>query len=231
MNSFLAVRGLARRFGSHTVFEDVTFRVATGQRLAVLGVSGSGKTTLLRLVAGLDHPTAGSIQRDPALRIGMVFQDLALWPNLTALDNVALALPHLSRPARRAAAQSALDSCHVGGLASRRPGTISIGQQQRVALARALAVEPQLLLLDEPFTSLDLPLKLELLAEVRTQAEARHAALILVTHDLREAQLLCPSALLLEDGRIAASGDWKTLRRVENSMLLNAWRTDLAEDA
>ena len=223
MNTLLTLRDLAKRHGAHTVFEGVNFSVAPGERLAVLGASGAGKSTLLRLIAGLDTPTTGTIERAPGLRIGMVFQDLALWPNLSVLENVTLALPGVPRAERRTAAQTALDSCHVGEFATRRPGTLSIGQQQRVALARALAAQPHLLLLDEPFSSLDLALKAELLAEVRTQSAARNAAVILVTHDPREARALCPAALVLEDGRVAASGPWAALAIHRGSRLLAAW--------
>jgi ABC-type Fe3+/spermidine/putrescine transport system ATPase subunit len=224
MSTLLTIRGLAKLHGAHTVFEGVSFSIAAGERLAVLGASGAGKSTLLRLIAGLDTPTTGTIERAPDLRISMVFQDLALWPNLTTLENVALALPGVPRAERRTAAQTALDSCHVGELAARRPGTLSIGQQQRVALARALAAQPHLLLLDEPFSSLDLALKAELLAEVRTQATARNTAVVLVTHDPREAGALCPTALVLEHGRVAASGPWDTLAAHQGSRLLAAWR-------
>ena len=224
MSALLTVRDLARRHGEHTVFESVSFFLAAGERLAVLGASGAGKSTLLRLIAGLDPPNAGAIERAPGLRIGMVFQDLALWPNLTALENVALALPELPRAGRRSVAHAALESCHVGELAARRPDTLSVGQQQRIALARALAAQPHLLLLDEPFSSLDLALKAELLSEVRTQSDALNAAVLLVTHDPREARALCPAALVLEDGRVVASGGWDTLEADRSSRLLAAWR-------
>jgi iron(III) transport system ATP-binding protein len=224
MNALLTIRDLAKHHGTHTVFEGVSFSLASGERLAVLGASGAGKSTLLRLIAGLDTPSAGTIERTPGLRIGMVFQDLALWPNLTALENVALALSGLPRAKRHTTAQTALDSCHVGELAARRPGTLSIGQQQRVALARALAAQPHLLLLDEPFSSLDLSLKAELLAEVRSQSDARNTAVLLVTHDPREARALCLAALVLEDSRVAASGPWDILAAHRDSRLLAAWR-------
>jgi iron(III) transport system ATP-binding protein len=226
MSALLTIRGLTKRHGAQTVFADVSFSLADGERLAVLGGSGAGKSTLLRLIAGLDVPSAGCIERAPDLRIGMVFQDLALWPNLTSLENVALALPGLPRGERRTIAQASLDSCNVGELGSRRPGTLSIGQQQRVALARALAAQPHLLLLDEPFSSLDLALKAELLAEVRTQCEARTVAVLLVTHNPREAKALCLSALVLEDARVVAHGTWDVLATHRGSRLLAAWRDE-----
>ncbi len=106
--NLLRVHELTRKHGDQAVFTGVSFCLAAGDRLAVLGASGSGKTTLLRLLAGLDEPTSGVVERAPGLRVGMVFQDLALWPNLTALDNVALALPDLPKSQRRQTAREAL---------------------------------------------------------------------------------------------------------------------------
>ncbi|MBI4622961.1 MAG: ATP-binding cassette domain-containing protein [Verrucomicrobia bacterium] len=198
----------------------MSLAVAPGDRLAVMGASGSGKTTLLRLLAGLAPPTRGAIERAPDLRIGMVFQDLALWPNLSVLDNVALALPGLPKPDRPRAANAALAACHVADLASRQPGTLSIGQQQRVALARAIAGRPQLLLLDEPFSSLDPLLREKLMAEVNQVVAEIGAALVIVTHDPFEALALARSAVVLEDGRVAEAGELGTLLANAQSRLL-----------
>jgi iron(III) transport system ATP-binding protein len=218
--TLLTVQDLAKSRGGATVFAGVSFTLAPDDQLAVLGASGSGKTTLLRLLAGLDEPTAGVIGRADGLRTGMVFQDLALWPNLTALDNVALALPDVPKPQRRQSARDALSACRVAELASRKPGTLSIGQQQRVALARAIATRPQLLLLDEPFSSLDPLLREELMAEVQRLVGEVNAALVLVTHDVFEALALARRAIVLEDGRLAESGDLKTLLASPHSRLL-----------
>ena len=220
MNTLLHLRNLAKSYDAIPVFAGVSFAVAPGDRLAVLGASGSGKTTLLRLLAGLDEPTHGVIERAPGLRVGMVFQDLALWPNLTARDNVALALPDVPRPDRSRAALAALTSCRVGELASRKPGTLSIGQQQRVALARAIAARPQLLLLDEPFSSLDPLLREELTAEIRRLAVEINTALVLVTHDVFEALALARRTIVLEDGRLSESGELGTLLAAPQSRLL-----------
>jgi len=220
VNTLLHLRNLAKSYDAIPVFAGVSFAVAPGDRLAVLGASGSGKTTLLRLLAGLDEPTHGVIERAPGLRVGMVFQDLALWPNLTARDNVALALPDVPRPDRSRAALAALTSCRVGELASRKPGTLSIGQQQRVALARAIAARPQLLLLDEPFSSLDPLLREELTAEIRRLAVEINTALVLVTHDVFEALALARRTIVLEDGRLSESGELGTLLAAPQSRLL-----------
>jgi ABC-type Fe3+/spermidine/putrescine transport system ATPase subunit len=207
--TLLNVRDLAKSFDSATVFAGVSFALEPDDRLAVLGASGSGKTTLLRLLAGLDEPNSGVVERAPGLRIGMVFQDLALWPNLTVLENVALALPDTPKRQRLQSARDALADCRVAELSSRKPGTLSIGQQQRVALARAIVARPQLLLLDEPFSSLDPLLREELIAEVQRLAGEINAALVLVRR-----------TIVLEDARLAESGELVALLVAPQSRLL-----------
>ena len=218
--TLLNIQDLAKSHDGAAVFAGISFTLAPDDRLAVLGASGSGKTTLLRLLAGLDEPTSGIIERAAGLRIGMVFQDLALWPNLTVLDNVAFALPNVPKPQRLQSARDALVACRVGEFASRKPGTLSIGQQQRVALARAIVACPQLLLLDEPFSSLDPLLREELMAEVRRLVGEINAALVLVTHDVFEALALARRIIVLEDARLAESGELVSLLAAPQSRLL-----------
>lgn len=218
--TLLSIRDLAKSHDGTPVFAGISFALAPDDRLVVLGASGSGKTTLLRLLAGLDEPTSGIIERADNLRIGMVFQDLALWPNLTVLDNVAFALPNSPKPQRLKSARDALAACHVGEMASRKSGTLSIGQQQRVALARAIVARPQLLLLDEPFSSLDPLLREELMAEVRRLVAEINAALVLVTHDVFEALALARRIIVLEDARLAESGELVSLLAAPQSRLL-----------
>lgn len=225
--TLLTVENLAKCYDGTTVFAGISFELAPDDRLAVLGASGSGKTTLLRLLAGLDKPTSGVIERSPDLRIGMVFQDLALWPNLTALDNVALAMPDAPKSHRWQSARDALDSCRVADLASRKPGTLSIGQQQRVALARAIVARPRLLLLDEPFSSLDPLLRDELTIEVRRLAAKIRAAMVLVTHNVFEALALARRTIVLEDARLAESGELASLLTAPQSRLLRQCATQM----
>lgn len=225
--TLLSIQDLAKSHDGATVFAGVSFALAPDDRLAVLGASGSGKTTLLRLLAGLDKPTSGIIERAAGLRIGMVFQDLALWPNLSALDNVALALPDVPKSQRHETARAALTACRVGEFASRKPGTLSIGQQQRVALARAIVARPQLLLLDEPFSSLDPLLREELMSEVRRLADEMRAALVLVTHAPFEALALSRRALVLEDGRVAEADELGSLLAAPQSRLLRQFSAQI----
>lgn len=216
MPPLLQVRNLAKDFGEAPVFREISFDLHPGGHMALLGPSGCGKSTLLRLLTGLETPSEGEIRIHGTLasepdrifleahqrRIGMVFQELALWPNLTALENVALGLPRAgqTRRQRHATAREALERCRLGGLDHRKPAQLSVGQQQRVAMARALAPCPDLLLLDEPFTGLDLILKAEIFAEIRRLVTEFHTTLLLVTHDPSEARALATDAFVLEDG-------------------------------
>lgn len=206
----------ARPFGL-----EARFSVAPGEVLAVVGPSGGGKSTLLRCIAGLHRPGAGRIAsgaelwfdseaglwRPPQARsVGLVFQNYALFPHMTALENVSAALGHLPPRARKARAQALLAQVHLHGLESRRPAALSGGQQQRVALARALAREPDVLLLDEPFSAVDRRTRRDLQAEVRALRGRLAAATLLVTHDLDEALGLADRVLVLDQGRMLMIG-------------------------
>lgn len=230
--------------GTHAALSHVSFVINAGEHLAVLGMSGSGKSTALRLLAGLEPPSAGTILLDgqvlsapntllvpPHERgIGMVFQDLALWPNLTALDNVRLGLTgtRLSRREAKARATEVLSLCGIGDLAGHQPGQLSGGQQQRVALARALAVRPSFLLLDEPFSGIDLITKMRLLAEIARLASACHITLVLVSHDPLEATALCQTAVVLESGTVQEAGPLTKLLQQPRSELLRVFRDHVA---
>lgn len=195
---------------------DAELRCAPGEILALVGPSGSGKSTILRCIAGLRRAAAGRIAVgdatwfDSATRIdlpayrrraGFVFQTYALFPHMPAVDNVAAALGHLAARDRRARARQLLASVHLAGLESRRPAELSGGQQQRVAVARALAREPDVLLLDEPFSAVDQVTRRKLYRELAELRRELRMPVVLVTHDLEEAALLADRMCILHHGR------------------------------
>jgi ABC-type Fe3+/spermidine/putrescine transport system ATPase subunit len=236
----LELRAVSHTYGPRSVLRNLDLTMREGEHTAVLGSSGSGKSTLLRIIAGLELPTSGDVfvagahasssrrifVPAHARHLSMVFQDLALWPSVSVLENVVLGLDgqRLSRLERGSRAQTALDLCRVGQLAGRRPGSLSGGEQQRVALARAIAVEPALLLLDEPFAGLDLSTKSRLLIDLRELAEKRGMTLCLVTHDPSEALSLCTHAVVLDGERIVERGPWCDVLLEPRSDLLRTFR-------
>jgi molybdate transport system ATP-binding protein len=215
-------RGLSVRLVQGTPIPLVaTFACAPGEMLALVGPSGSGKSTILRTIAGLYRPKNGSVGVDreawfdseagvwvPAhrRRAGLVFQSYALFPHLTALDNVTAALGHLSRGERRARAGQLLELVHLAGLEGRRPAELSGGQQQRVAVARALGREPKVLLLDEPFSAVDKATRQKLYRELAAMRQRLSMPVVLVTHDLDEALMLADRLSLLHHGRTLQDG-------------------------
>jgi iron(III) transport system ATP-binding protein len=209
----LTVTGLHKAFGAHPVLTGVDLDVPAGSFTAILGPSGSGKTTLLRLLAGFEQADAGSIaigdrvvdgqgvsQVPPERRqIGYVPQEGALFPHLTVAANVGFGLPARRRQARTA---ELLEAVGLAGMGSRYPHQLSGGQQQRVALARALAIRPEVVLLDEPFASLDAHLRASVRADVQQICLAAGTTAILVTHDQDEALSMADRIAVLRDGRI-----------------------------
>jgi iron(III) transport system ATP-binding protein len=205
-----------KKFGSTSVLDGVTLAVPEGSLTAILGSSGSGKTTLLRIIAGFERLDAGILRLDGALiddgrtivhaqsrGIGYVPQDGALFPHLTAAANVAFGLSRRNR----AQALDYLDMVGLAGFADRRPHELSGGQQQRVALARALAVQPRVVLLDEPFSSLDASLRVSVRQDVARILSAAGTTTIVVTHDQDEALSMSDQVAVLSAGRILASSD------------------------
>lgn len=238
--SSFELKAVSRSYGTESVLTGVSLILEEGRHTACVGPSGGGKSTLLRLLAGLDEPSAGSVLMDGRTasepgrilipphrrRLGMVFQDLALWPNLSVLDNVRLGLASadLSRRRAESRARETLDLCGIGQLARRKPGEISGGEQQRVALARAIAVRPAFLLLDEPFSGLDLMTKDRLLHQVGRLSHEEGFTVVLVTHDPLEAIGLCDHALVLEQGRVIEFGPLRALIDSPRSDILRLFR-------
>ena len=224
----LVITDLRKRFDRFPALDGVSLEAAAGAFIALLGPSGSGKTTLLRMLAGLEKPDSGSVTlggRDflavspRERRVGMVFQSYALFRHMSVAENVGFGLQvrrGSERPSKAeisARVTQLLQLVQLDGLDKRRPSQLSGGQRQRVALARALAVEPQLLLLDEPFGALDAKVRLELRRQLRAIHEATHLTTLFVTHDQEEALTLADQVAVLNKGRIEQAGAPNDLAR------------------
>jgi sulfate/thiosulfate transport system ATP-binding protein len=217
MNNAIVVRGANKRYGDFVALDNVDFDVPAGSLTALLGPSGSGKSTLLRAIAGLDQPDTGTITingrdvtRVPPQRrdIGFVFQHYAAFKHLTVRDNVAFGLKIRRRPKAEITEKvdRLLDVVGLSGFQTRYPSQLSGGQRQRMALARALAVDPQVLLLDEPFGALDAKVREDLRAWLRRLHDEVHVTTVLVTHDQAEALDVADRIAVLRDGRIEQVG-------------------------
>jgi sulfate transport system ATP-binding protein len=217
----IQVSHLTKRYGGFCALDDVSFTVQQGELLALLGPSGSGKTTLLRIIAGLERADAGSVlfdgddavRRDPKDRgVGFVFQHYALFRHMTVFENVAFGLrvrPRAQRPPEediRRRVNDLLSLVQLDYLGTRYPSQLSGGQRQRVALARALAVEPKVLLLDEPFGALDAKVRQELRRWLRRLHAEIHLTSVFVTHDQEEALELANRVVVMNEGRIEQDG-------------------------
>ena len=215
------VVGVSKRFGAFTAVTDVSLRVETGELVALLGPSGCGKTTLLRVIAGLEIPDAGQVLfdgQDPAdrriadRRVGFVFQHYALFRHQSVFENIAFGLrvrPRATRPSPAEIEQRVrrlIELVQLEAMADRLPAQLSGGQRQRVALARALAVEPKVLLLDEPFGALDAKVRKELRRWLRRLHDELHVTSIFVTHDQEEALEAADRVVLMNQGRVERVG-------------------------
>ncbi|MBA2718251.1 MAG: ABC transporter ATP-binding protein [Chloroflexi bacterium] len=215
--SYLVLQGIQKRFGTTIAVEDFNLSAAKGEFVSFLGPSGCGKTTTLRMIAGFEPPTAGSItvdglditHRPPNRRnIGMVFQSYALFPNMTVADNVGFGLRVRKRPKAeiRKRVADLLDLINLPDKGDRYPWQLSGGQQQRVALARALAIEPEVLLLDEPLSALDAKIRVALRREIRSIQRQLGITTVYVTHDQEEAMSLSDRVVVMSEGRIEQIG-------------------------
>jgi sulfate transport system ATP-binding protein len=217
----IEVREITKSFGTFAVLKDVSIEVPTGELVALLGPSGSGKTTLLRIVAGLEQADSGAIlfhgedATSQSLRdrqVGFVFQHYALFRHMTIFENVAFGLkvrPRKVRPSQEAIrdkVHALLRLVQLDWLAARYPSQLSGGQRQRVALARALAVEPKVLLLDEPFGALDAKVRQELRRWLRRLHDDLHITSVFVTHDQEEAMEVADRVVVMNEGRVEQVG-------------------------
>ena len=212
---------ITKRFGQFTALNNVDLEIPSGELVALLGPSGSGKTTLLRIIAGLEFADTGNVRFDGKdisdrtareRRVGFVFQHYALFRHMTVFENIAFGLkvrPRQSRPSRaqiRTKVQELLKLIQLETLAQRYPSQLSGGQRQRVALARALAVEPSVLLLDEPFGALDAKVRLELRRWLRQLHDEIHVTSVFVTHDQEEALEVADRVVVMNNGKIEQVG-------------------------
>ena len=213
----IEIRNISKRFGSFVALEDVSLTIPTGQLTALLGPSGGGKSTLLRIVAGLDFADEGTVAIEgveatdlPAQKrnVGFVFQHYAAFKHLSVARNVAFGLEIRKRPKDeiKARVQELLELVHLDQFGDRLPSQLSGGQRQRMALARALAVEPNVLLLDEPFGALDAKVRKELRDWLRRLHDEVHVTTVFVTHDQEEALEVADEIVVINDGRIEQIG-------------------------
>ena len=217
----IAVHNISKRFGDFVALNNVSLDFPSGELTALLGPSGCGKTTLLRIIAGLEHPDSGSVlldAQDASARhvrerqVGFVFQHYALFKHMTVFENVAFGLrvkPRAERPSEdqiRRKVKELLELVQLDWLADRYPPQLSGGQRQRIALARALAVEPRVLLLDEPFGALDAKVRKELRRWLRRLHDDLHVTSIFVTHDQEEALEVADQVVLMNKGNVEQIG-------------------------
>src|SRR5215204_5652706 len=213
----IVARNVSKRFGDFVALDDVSVEAPAGSLVALLGPSGSGKSTLLRVIAGLESPDSGEIiisnedkTRTPPQKrgVGFVFQHYAAFKHMTVFDNVAFGLRIRKRKKAeiRDRVHELLELVQLEAFANRYPSQLSGGQRQRMALARALAIEPQVLLLDEPFGALDARVRQELRAWLRRLHEEIEVTTVLVTHDQEEAMELADRVVLMNHGRIEQVG-------------------------
>jgi putative spermidine/putrescine transport system ATP-binding protein len=209
----VSIQALSRSFGAVRALDSLSLDIAPGELVALLGPSGCGKTTALRIVAGFEIADSGTVTVDgkdvaaiPAAKrdMGMVFQSYSLFPNMTALENVGfgLRMRKLNTAARIAKATELLDMVGLSPQARQYPHQLSGGQQQRVALARALAIEPRVLLLDEPLSALDAKVRLQLREQIRTLQQRTGTTTLFVTHDQEEALSMADRVGVMRDGRL-----------------------------
>ena len=227
MNNILEIEGLSKSYdGKKNALNDCNFSLEKGEICAIVGESGSGKTTLLRLIAGLERPTNGCIKINGQLvssdsqitppqkrQIGMVFQDYALFPHMTVKQNIGFGLKNPSNNE----IHDLLNLIKMNSYADAYPSELSGGQEQRVAIARTLALKPNLLLLDEPFSNLDVGLKSDLRKEIQSIAKELNTSLIFITHDLYDAIEIADKIIFLKDGIMLQNSSVRDFVTTENT--------------
>ena len=215
MSHILELNNISCGYNGSTVVKDFSLRFREGSFACLLGPSGCGKSTILRAIAGLEHISAGAIVLDGQVvsssskmtapekrKLGMVFQDYALFPHMNVMDNICFGIRKKDKATQKKIADDLLEVVGLGDFSKRYPHELSGGQQQRVALARALATDPKIILLDEPFSNLDVELRERLSLEVRNILKERNITTILVTHDQSEAFAVSDMVAVIKDGQL-----------------------------
>ncbi|MBI1745073.1 MAG: ABC transporter ATP-binding protein [Acidobacteria bacterium] len=234
----IELKGISKGYRTIPVVENISFEVYRREFLSILGPSGSGKTTLLRLIAGLERPDSGEITIDGLTvssphtmmaplqrRVGMIFQDLALWPHMTVVEHIEYGLrsKNISREAERRKVEETLRSVNLQEHGKRYPYELSGGEKQRLAIARTISLEPRILLLDEPLSSLDPLLKQAMQRLLCDLRETRDITCIYVTHDPREVMNSVGRMILLNKGKIERQGFYEDIRRNPASRFVEAF--------
>ena len=238
----LAFEDVSRRYESTRALDSISVVIKPSEVVALLGPSGCGKTTLLRIAAGIEKPSSGRVLLDgieaagperfvpPERRnIGLMFQDFALFPHLTLLQNVAFGLKSLPKPEAKRIAMSGLERVGLANLATAYPARLSGGEQQRVALARAIAPRPGVLLMDEPFSGLDVDLRASMQEETLTILRETRATSLIVTHDPEEAMRLSERIIVMKAGRIVQEGNAELLYQAPRSLFIARMFSEVAE--
>jgi iron(III) transport system ATP-binding protein len=215
MKNILTLSNISKSFDKTEVLKDITLDIQKGKIISLLGKSGSGKSTLLNIIAGFEQSKTGmlclnnkilsdkSTFIEPQKRnIGFVFQNYALFPHMTIFDNITFGIYHLKKAEKVKIANDLLNLVHLNGYENRYPHELSGGQQQRIALIRSMALNPELILLDEPFSGIDSMLKAQIQKELLHILKSTHKTAIIVTHDSSEAMAMSDKIIYLEDGKI-----------------------------
>jgi iron(III) transport system ATP-binding protein len=219
MKNILTLSNISKSFDNTEVLKDITVDIEKGKIISLLGKSGSGKSTLLNIIAGFERSQSGTMFLnnkvisdkntfvEPQQRnIGFVFQNYALFPHMTIFDNITFGIDSLPTVEKKSIATKLLSLVHLNGFESRYPHELSGGQQQRIALIRAMALNPELILLDEPFSGIDTMLKTQIQKELLAILKSTHKTAIIVTHDASEAMAMSDKIIYLDDGKIMQYG-------------------------
>lgn len=215
MQKILDLSNISKSFGKTEVLKNITLDIQKGKIISLLGKSGSGKSTLLNIIAGFEHSQTGELRLNNTVlsdknifiepqhrNIGFVFQNYALFPHMTIYENITFGIDHLPKEEKRKIAHDLLSLVHLNGYESRYPHELSGGQQQRIALIRSMALNPELILLDEPFSGIDTMLKSQIQKELLAILKATQKTAVIVTHDSSEAMAMSDKIIYLEDGKI-----------------------------